>query len=70
MASPRWADLRLRILSASVLAPLALGAKVGSFTIATPEGVTVASVPVVTLKAVPVGGLWTRMSDHISLWFK
>src|ERR1700722_3034746 len=53
-----------------LLAPLALGAKVGSFTVATPDGVTVASVPVVTLKAVPVGGLWTRMSDHISLWFK
>src|SRR5580658_5228894 len=53
-----------------LLAPLALGAKVGSFTIATPDGASVASGPVVTLKAVPVGGLWTRMSDHISLWFR
>jgi len=53
-----------------LLAPLALGAKVGNFTIATPDGASVASGPVVTLKAVPVGGLWTRMSDHISLWFK
>ena len=22
------------------------------------------------LQAVPAGGLWTRMTDHISLWFK
>ena len=53
-----------------LLAPLAAGAKVGDFTVATPDGVVVAKVPVVTLRAVPAGGLWTRMSDHISLWFK
>ncbi len=53
-----------------LLAPLAAGAKVGDFTVATPEGEVVAKVPVVTLQAVPAGGLWTRMSDHISLWFK
>ena len=53
-----------------LLAPLAAGAKVGDFTVATPDGVVVAKVPVVTLRAVPAGGLWTRMTDHISLWFK
>jgi D-alanyl-D-alanine carboxypeptidase (penicillin-binding protein 5/6) len=51
-------------------APLAAGAKVGDFTVATPDGVVVAKVPVVALQAVPAGGLWTRMSDHIALWFK
>ena len=53
-----------------LLAPLAAGARVGDFTVATAEGEVVAKVPVVTLQAVPAGGLWTRMSDHISLWFK
>jgi D-alanyl-D-alanine carboxypeptidase (penicillin-binding protein 5/6) len=53
-----------------LLAPLAAGAKVGDFTVATPDGAVVAKVPVVTLAAVPAGGLWTRMTDHISLWFK
>ncbi len=53
-----------------LLAPLAAGARVGDFTVTTPDGVVVAKVPVVALQAVPAGGLWTRMSDHISLWFK
>jgi D-alanyl-D-alanine carboxypeptidase (penicillin-binding protein 5/6) len=57
-------------LDAKLFAPLAAGAKVGTFTVATPDGVVVASIPVVALRAVPAGGLWTRMSDHISLWFK
>jgi hypothetical protein len=30
----------------------------------------VATVPIVALQAVPAGGAWTRMTDHISLWFK
>ena len=53
-----------------LLAPLSAGAKVGDFTVATPDGAVVAKVPVVMLQAVPAGGMWTRMSDHISLWFK
>ncbi len=53
-----------------LLAPLAAGARVGDFTVATSDGVIVAKVPIVTLQAVPAGGLWTRMSDHMSLWFK
>ena len=53
-----------------LLAPLPAGAKVGSFSVATPDGTVVATGPIVTLQAVPAGGLWTRMSDHISLWFK
>jgi serine-type D-Ala-D-Ala carboxypeptidase (penicillin-binding protein 5/6) len=57
-------------LEPRLLAPLAAGARVGDLTVATPDGVVVAKVPVVALQAVPTGGLWTRMSDHISLWFK
>jgi len=57
-------------LDPKLFAPLAAGAKVGTFTVATPDGTLVASVPVVALQAVPAGGLWRRMSDHISLWFK
>jgi D-alanyl-D-alanine carboxypeptidase (penicillin-binding protein 5/6) len=57
-------------LEPRLLAPLASGARVGDFTVATPDGIVVAKVPLVTLQAVPAGGLWTRMSDHISLWFK
>jgi D-alanyl-D-alanine carboxypeptidase (penicillin-binding protein 5/6) len=53
-----------------LLAPLGVGAKVGDFTVTTADGTVVAKVPVVTLQAVPVGGAWTRMTDHISLWFK
>jgi D-alanyl-D-alanine carboxypeptidase (penicillin-binding protein 5/6) len=57
-------------LAPRLLAPLAAGARVGDFTVATPDGVVVAKVPVVALQAVPAGGLWTRMTDHISMWFK
>jgi D-alanyl-D-alanine carboxypeptidase (penicillin-binding protein 5/6) len=53
-----------------LLAPLAAGARVGDFTVTTPDGIIVAKVAVVALQAVPAGGLWTRMTDHISMWFK
>jgi D-alanyl-D-alanine carboxypeptidase (penicillin-binding protein 5/6) len=57
-------------LAPRLRAPLPAGGKVGDLTVATPDGVVVAKVPVVALQAVPTGGLWTRLSDHISLWFK
>ena len=53
-----------------LLAPLAAGARVGDLTVTTPDGAVVAKAPLVTLQAVPQGGLWTRLTDHISLWFK
>ncbi|HTY94907.1 MAG TPA: D-alanyl-D-alanine carboxypeptidase family protein [Steroidobacteraceae bacterium] len=53
-----------------LLAPMAAGARVGELTVVTPDGVVVATVPIVALQAVPAGGLWTRMTDHVSLWFK
>jgi serine-type D-Ala-D-Ala carboxypeptidase (penicillin-binding protein 5/6) len=52
-----------------MLAPLAAGERVGEFTVADSGGV-VLRTPLVSLAQVPVGGLWTRMSDSISLWFK
>ncbi len=57
-------------IDTKLLAPLAAGAKVGTMTVATPDGTVVANLPIVALRAVPAGGLWTRMTDHISLWFK
>ncbi|HTV79621.1 MAG TPA: D-alanyl-D-alanine carboxypeptidase family protein [Steroidobacteraceae bacterium] len=57
-------------LGNKLLAPLAAGTKVGDFAVTTPDGAVVAQAPIVTLHAVPAGGLWTRMTDHISLWFK
>ena len=50
-----------------LVAPLAAGAKVGEMTIKSGNE-TVASVPLVTLKAVPEGGLWTRAVDSVALW--
>ncbi len=51
-----------------LLAPLAAGAKVGNLVVTTPDGVVVANVPIVTLHAVPEGGLWTRMNrSHLTL---
>jgi D-alanyl-D-alanine carboxypeptidase len=52
-----------------MFAPLAAGERVGEFTVADSSGV-VLRTPLVTLAQVPVGGLWTRMSDSIALWFK
>jgi D-alanyl-D-alanine carboxypeptidase (penicillin-binding protein 5/6) len=57
-------------LDPRLFAPLSAGARVGTFTVATADGAVVANVPIVALQAIPSGGLWTRMSDHISLWFK
>jgi D-alanyl-D-alanine carboxypeptidase (penicillin-binding protein 5/6) len=52
-----------------MFAPLAAGERVGEFTVADSSGV-VLRTPLVSLAQVPVGGLWTRMSDSVSLWFK
>jgi D-alanyl-D-alanine carboxypeptidase (penicillin-binding protein 5/6) len=51
-----------------LLAPLALNKRVGELTL-TSNGQAIARVPLVVLKAVPEGGLWTRMVDDVSLWF-
>jgi len=51
-------------------APIAAGAHVGDLTLTGANGEAIAKVPLVALKAAPTGGLWRRMIDSISLWFK
>lgn len=52
-----------------LVAPLPAGKKVGALTVKASNGDVVAQVPLVTLKAVPLGGLWTRAVDSVALWF-
>jgi D-alanyl-D-alanine carboxypeptidase (penicillin-binding protein 5/6) len=51
-------------------APLAAGQTVGELTFTGTNGDLVARAPLVTLKPVPKGGLWTRSVDTVALWFK
>jgi len=51
-------------------APLAAGQPVGELTFTGANGDVVARTPLVTLKPVPKGGLWTRSYDTVALWFK
>jgi len=53
-----------------LLAPLAAGQTVGELTVTDAGGTLIARVPLVTLAAVPQGGLWTRMTDSIALWMR
>jgi D-alanyl-D-alanine carboxypeptidase (penicillin-binding protein 5/6) len=52
-----------------LIAPLAAGKPVGEFTVADATGAVIARAPLVPLTEVPLGGLWTRMTDSIALWF-
>jgi D-alanyl-D-alanine carboxypeptidase (penicillin-binding protein 5/6) len=52
-----------------LIAPLPANKPVGELTVTTQSGETVAKVPLYPLKAVPEGGLWTRMVDSVALWF-
>jgi D-alanyl-D-alanine carboxypeptidase (penicillin-binding protein 5/6) len=51
-----------------LFAPLAAGERVGELTVADSSGV-ILRTPLVSFAPVPLGGLWTRMSDSIALWF-
>ena len=53
-----------------LLAPLALGQRVGSIKITTTAGTAVATVPLVALEAVPLAGIFGRGWDAIRLWIK
>jgi D-alanyl-D-alanine carboxypeptidase (penicillin-binding protein 5/6) len=58
-------------LSGKVLvAPLAAGSVVGQLTITDGSGQVLGREPLVTLQAVPAGGLLTRAMDGVRLWFK
>ena len=51
-----------------LIAPLPAGKRVGELTL-TSNGQVVTRTPLVVLKPVPEGGLWTQAVDSISLWF-
>jgi D-alanyl-D-alanine carboxypeptidase (penicillin-binding protein 5/6) len=52
-----------------LIAPLSAGQALGELTVTDSTGQVVARSPLVALAAVPAGGLWTRASDSIRLWF-
>jgi D-alanyl-D-alanine carboxypeptidase (penicillin-binding protein 5/6) len=52
-----------------LIAPLAAGKAVGELVISDGTRV-VARAPLFPLQAVPEGGLWSRFSDTIALWFR
>jgi serine-type D-Ala-D-Ala carboxypeptidase (penicillin-binding protein 5/6) len=58
-----------RVSHEPLIAPLAAGQAVGEFTAADASGDVIAHVPLAPAAAVPEGGLWTRMTDSIALWF-
>ncbi len=53
-----------------LVAPLAAGSVVGQLTVTDGTGQVVGREPLVTLEAVPAGGLLTRAVDGVRLWFK
>ena len=54
---------------AGLIAPVNAGQKAGEMTISL-NGKHIATAPLYTLKAVPEGGIFTRMFDDIRLWFR
>ena len=52
-----------------LVAPLAANQPVGEMTITDAAGDVVAHVPLAPRKEVPAGGLWTRATDTVRLWF-
>jgi D-alanyl-D-alanine carboxypeptidase (penicillin-binding protein 5/6) len=53
-----------------LIAPLTAGERLGELTVTDSTGEVLARAPLVSLAAVPLGGLWTRMVDTIALWFR
>lgn len=56
-------------LNEPLIAPLAAGKPVGELTVTDAKGAVAARSPLIPLKAVPEGGLWTNMVDSVALWF-
>jgi len=52
-----------------LIAPLAINQSVGELTVTDSNGQVVARAPLVPLKAVPEGGLFSRGIDDVKLWF-
>lgn len=59
-----------RLAHEPLLAPLAAGERVGELTVSDASGEVLTRAPLVMLAAVPAGGLWTRMVDSVTLWFR
>ena len=57
------------LTQARLIAPLAAGTVVGQLTVTDGNGQVVGRAPLVTLEAVPAGGLLTRAMDGMRLWF-
>ena len=53
-----------------LIAPLAAGEHLGELTVTDGTGAVLVRAPLVSLAAVPQGGLWTRMVDTVALWFR
>jgi D-alanyl-D-alanine carboxypeptidase (penicillin-binding protein 5/6) len=53
-----------------LIAPLAPGERLGELTVSDGTGAVLVRAPLVSLAAVPPGGLWTRMVDTIALWLR
>ena len=58
------------VLKQPLIAPLAVHQALGDLTVTDANGQVVALAPLVAFKAVPEGGLWTRLSDDVALWFR
>jgi D-alanyl-D-alanine carboxypeptidase (penicillin-binding protein 5/6) len=52
-----------------LIAPIAAGQTLGELTVTDSAGQVVARSPLVALAADPAGGVWTRATDSIRLWF-
>jgi serine-type D-Ala-D-Ala carboxypeptidase (penicillin-binding protein 5/6) len=59
-----------RLTREPLMAPLDQGTPVGELTVADGSGAVIARAPLVPLAPVPLGGLWTRAVDSITLWFR
>jgi serine-type D-Ala-D-Ala carboxypeptidase (penicillin-binding protein 5/6) len=58
-----------KLFKEPLMAPLPPNQPVGDLTITDASGTVVAKAPLVPLAPVPLGSVWTRMSDSIRLWF-
>ena len=58
-----------RLNTEPLIAPLAAGKPVGEFTATDASGTVIARAPLVPFTEVALGGLWTRATDTIALWF-
>jgi D-alanyl-D-alanine carboxypeptidase (penicillin-binding protein 5/6) len=56
-------------VTTQLVAPLALGAPVGEVKVSF-GGAPLSTLPLVSLKPVVAGGLWTKVMDEISLWLE